>query len=47
MLDFTQDLMQSQTDIVPASQTTGSGLKFEKIKQYWKNVDLRYPPSKG
>ena len=33
MLDFTQNLMDSRANLLPASQNNRRGLKFEKIKQ--------------
>ena len=47
MLHFTQNLMQSPIILLPAHKSTGSCPKFEEDKQWPKNVDLRYPLSKG
>lgn len=33
MLDFTQNLMDSRANLLPASKNNRRGLKFEKIKQ--------------
>ena len=38
MLGFTQNLMHRQMNLVPASQLTGSGPKFENTKQQLENI---------
>ena len=45
MLDFTQNLMHSGMNLL--LKTTGSYPKFGETKQQLKNLDLRYPLSKG